>query len=137
MKFCQPHWDKLKDAIKVRGLFDLVAKDGKEAMEQAKGQLEGKEQTLENFDPLMAAHWMIVSNSMEMIKGIGGNPLALMMSDPEHPELECPICYLNYLSAEHDRTCTVADCKKVKGQTFDDWIEKAADGALEVAKTLK
>lgn len=136
MKFCQPHWDRLRHAIQARGLSDLIAKDGAEAAQQMRDDIEGKPKTLDTFDPLMAAHWMIVNNAMEMIKGVGGNPLALMCQDSEHPELECPICHLNFLSAEHDRTCTEPNCKKKRGQTFDDWIDKAADGAAEQAKTM-
>lgn len=136
MKFCQHHWDALKQAIKSRGLFDLVARDGHEALEQAVGELKGEPKTLKNFDPLMSAHWQIVNNAMETLGAIGANPLALMASDPDHPECECPICYLNYLSEEHDRTCTEPTCTKKKGLRFDDWIQKAADGALEYSKTL-
>lgn len=84
----------------------------------------------------MGAHNAIVSNALEMIKSIGQNPLMLMAGDPDHPEWECPICCLNWLSLEHDRTCTEPACKKPKGLTFDDWIDKAADGAMEHIKTL-
>jgi hypothetical protein len=137
MKFCQPHWDQLKAAIKQRGLWDFVARDGNEAISQMKDQLEGKPATIKTFDPLMAAHWMIANNAMSLLKDIGGNPLALMMENSEHPEMECPICHLNAASLEHDRTCTEPNCKKVRGQTFDEWIDKAADGAAQAAAEIK
>lgn len=136
MKFCQSHWEKLRAAIKARGIWDLVAKDGVEALQQAKEELDGKSKNLENFDPLMSAHWAICNNAMATLSKIGSNPLSLLCSDPEHPEWECPICYLNFLSAEHDRTCTDPTCTKKKGQTFDEWIDKAADGAAQVAKSM-
>ena len=137
MKFCQTHWNNLRQAIKARGLWDMVAGSGEEAVQQAKDQLGGKEQTKENFDPLMAAHWTICNNAMDTLKRIGANPLALLTQPPEdHPEWECPLCYLNYLSAEHDRTCMDPNCTKTKGLTFDIWIDKAADGVLEYVKEL-
>ena len=137
MKFCQNHWDKLKDAIKARGIFDFVAGSGEEAVKQMKEQLEGKPEAIERFDPLMAAHWAIANNAIDVLKRIGQSPLIMMAPDPEYPQLECPICCLNFLSAEHDRTCSDPNCKKTKGQTFDGWIDRAADEALEKTKELQ
>jgi hypothetical protein len=137
MKFCRPHWDKLKQAIKSRGLFDLVAGSAEEAMQQAKDQLSGEPQTLKNFDPLMGAHWMILNNAMDMLGKQGINPLFLFGPPPEdHPEWECLLCYLNFQAAEHDRLCTDPKCQRVKGENFDTWIDRAADSMLEVSKTL-
>lgn len=137
MKMCQNHWDKLRQAIIARGLGDLIAASGQEALQQAKEELEGKPKNRQNFDPLMSAHWAICGNAMGLLKDIGANPLVLMTSDPEHPEHECPLCYLNFLSAEHDRTCTDPNCPKQRGMNFEAWIDKAADGAAEIAKDLK
>jgi hypothetical protein len=136
MKFCMPHWEALKKAIAVRGLNDFVSVGGKEALAREVGDLKGEKKTRANFDPLMGAHWTIVNNAMQQITAVGGSPFALMMPNPEHPELECPICHLNFLSAEHDRLCTDPACLKVKGQRFEDWIDKAADGCAEYVKTL-
>lgn len=126
MKFCQPHWDALRKAITNRGLGDFVSKDGTEAMQREVRHLD-KPPEKEHFDPLMGAHWAICNRAMETLSQIGANPLMLMASDPEHPEWECPICCLNWLSAEHDKTCIEPTCQKKKGQTFDDWIESVAD----------
>lgn len=101
-----------------------------------KDQLEGKPETKQNYDPLMSAHWMIVNNAMDTLNQIGTGALILLSPPEDHPEYECPICCLNSLSLEHDRTCTEPNCKKKRGQTFDDWIEKAADGAAEHVKSL-
>ncbi len=136
MKMCQDHWTKLRHAIQARGLGDRVAGSGQEAAKQAIEELEGKPKTRQYYDPLIGAHNSIVCNAMDMLKNLGLNPLPLLCSDPEHPEWECPICYLNYLSEEHDRTCTNPDCTKEKGVHFESWIDKAADGAAEYAKTL-
>lgn len=137
MKFCQTHWDALKKAISVRGLMDFVADGGEECVRRQADQVHsGGRITKENYDPLMAAHWAIAGNAMELLNRNGMTALALMVNDPEHPERECPICYLNWLSSEHDRTCVEPTCTKPKGQTFDDWIDKAADGQAAFVKTL-
>jgi hypothetical protein len=34
MKFCTPHWEQLKQAIKGKGLWDMVSADGKEAVQK-------------------------------------------------------------------------------------------------------
>lgn len=127
MKFCQNHWSALKLAITKRGLGDFVSADGREAIQREISHMQGEPTTKENFDPLMGAHWMIANRAMQTLSAIGANPLALMAENPEHPEYECPICYLNILSAEHDRTCTEPNCNKPKGLTFDDWIDSVAD----------
>lgn len=80
MKFCQPHWERLKGEIKSHGVVDFIAKDGAEALSQVVGQLKGEQQTKRNYDPLMAAHWMIVNRALEC----GG--LYLMTGD------YCPLC---------------------------------------------
>lgn len=79
MKFCQAHWDRLRTAIEIRGLGHLIAPSGAEAMERAAQELDGTA-TDATYDPLMAAHWMIVSRVTEL----GG--LYLMTGD------YCPIC---------------------------------------------
>lgn len=136
MKFCQNHWDKLRAAIKARGLIEFVALDGKEAATQMIGELKGEAKTRKNFDPLMASHWAIANNAMDAAGRMGVNPLGMLMHDPEHPERECPICFLNWICAEHDRQCTNPDCKQQKGMTFDHWIDCAADEMKEKLSKL-
>lgn len=130
MKFCQNHWDKLRAAIEAQGLDSMVPKSGEEACNRMVKQLQGNE-VLNNYDPLMAAHNAILSNAMDTLRYIGGNPFFMMAEHRDHPEWECPICYLNWLSEEHDRTCIEPDCKKPRGLKFDDWVEKAAQGQRE------
>lgn len=136
MKFCHIHWDALRKAITNRGLGDFVSGSGHEAIQREVRSLEGKPEAKEHFDPLMGAHWAIVNRAMELLGQIGGNPLALLASDPEHPEHECPICYLNWLSAEHDKICAEPTCQKPKGLTFDDWIESVADHMKKVVEEM-
>ena len=113
MKFCQPHWQSLRDAIAARGLNHLIAKDGKEAVERMVKEVKGEDKALD-FDPLMSAHWAICGNAIRC----GG--LYLMSGD------YCPLCELNKHAPSEMRT---------EGVTPSDaWIEKAADGALEHAK---
>lgn len=136
MKFCMKHWNALRDAIKIRGMSEFVALDGAQSLEMAKDEMKGVPKTRKNFDPLMASHWAIANNAMTTLANLGQNPLILLTADPEHPEWECPICCLNWLFAEHDRTCTNPECKLQKGITMDHWVDKAADEMAEVLKTL-
>ena len=57
----------------------LIARSGEAAVERARGELDGTA-TDATYDPLMAAHWMIVARITEL----GG--LYLMTGD------YCPIC---------------------------------------------
>ncbi len=84
----------------------------------------------------MSAHFMIMGNAMETIKRIGGDPRILTTANPEHPEWECPICCLNWLSDKHDRICTYKECAKPKGEQFDNWIAFAADAVVKQWKAF-
>lgn len=138
MKFCQKHWGALRQAIQSRGLGDFVAGSGEEALGMTVRDLKGGPATVKSqYDPLMGAHNMIVHNAMSLMQKIGVDPLSLFMSDPEHPEFECPICSLNWHSLNHDRICTDPTCLKERGLQYDDWIEKAAQGSADYLETLK
>ena len=63
MKFCQPHWDALREAIELRGLGHLIAANGREAAARTVADLTGDDD-LANYDPLMDVHWMIASRAM-------------------------------------------------------------------------
>jgi hypothetical protein len=114
MKFCMPHWTKLREAIDVRGMTHLVSQSGMAAMESMVKDLTGQA-TLMDFDPLMSAHNMIVQNTMS-IMGID------VLTQNEDGTDKCPICYLK---AEHARTCTDPHCTA----DYEKWIDLAADGA--------
>lgn len=79
MKFCQPHWDALRAAIDTRGLGHLVSANGRDVHARMVAELEGRAEA-DDFDPLMAAHNMIVSHVMK------GGGLYLLTGD------YCPVC---------------------------------------------
>lgn len=64
MKFCQSHWDALREAIESRGLGHLIAANGREAAARTAAELKGTAD-LSDYDPLMAAHWQIVAVATE------------------------------------------------------------------------
>jgi hypothetical protein len=109
MQFCQPHWDKLRDAIAAEGLADLVACDGAHAVRQIAAEVEQGKRTLATFDPLMGAHWAIVGRIAEHQPGV-------VLIDG------CPICWVQ---DGHERTCTDPACG-VTRETFEEWIPSVA-----------
>lgn len=135
MKFCLPHWDALRAKIDERGLTSLVSEGGAAAAENLVSELDHGT-TIDNFDPLMSAHFSIAGNAMEIAKSVGADPMAMLVGAPDHPEWECPVCFLNWLSDEHDRTCTEPACMKEKGMRFEWMLDRAADDALERWKEL-
>lgn len=114
MKFCQPHWEKLKKAIEVRGL--PIAKDGQEVVKKMSGPA-----TKGNFEALMGAHNVIVANAMQLVGSV-------ILFDNQDGSERCPICYLK--SREHEKDCPES------AKPFEGWIENAANGMAEVYKTL-
>jgi hypothetical protein len=122
MRMCQEHWTKLKTAISERGLDGLVAKTGEQAAAQAMSSLkDGTTKT--NFDPLMAAHNMILSRALDTAG------LELMAQNDDGSD-RCPLCFLN---AAHEAGCKEPDCT----WTYDlTWIPGPADAALAEARRL-
>lgn len=116
MKFCQPHWDELRAALDERGLSHLIAKDGKQAVKNLAAELtEGR--SVENYDPLMAAHNAILNNVMGVV-GIE------VMYPNEDGSDRCPLCFL---TTEHKAGCKDPTCEI---DSYDDWIDRAADDQL-------
>lgn len=138
----------LREAIDARGLTTLVAPDGATAAAQMADQLERGEATPTNYDPLMTAHWAIVTNAFEAIKEADGPVLYLMAADnvPEDPvegygpEYDgrtwprCPLCYLNLA---HEVSCAHDGCVLDRVRGYDHWIERAADEQVEAWKEIK
>lgn len=79
MRICPAHWGKLSDAIRSRGLWPLVARNGQEALQRAVDELEHKADK-SSYDPLADCCWMIYGQALKM----GG--LYLMTGD------YCPVC---------------------------------------------
>lgn len=74
---CLPHWGALRDGVKSRGMWQLVASSGAEASAMMAAELKGEPT---GFDPLMSANWAIFAAALEF----GG--LAMMAGD------HCPLC---------------------------------------------
>lgn len=145
MKFCLPHWTKMRAAIEARGMTPLVAENGQSAIANLADELQ-RGQTLDNFDPLMAMHWNIVNNVMEKL---GQNAFYLLGAEdaPEDPiDVEkitaadapalrvkyagktwprCPLCYINIA---HEFTCDGSKpCDLPRENGYDIAIEWSAD----------
>lgn len=143
MRFCQEHWDPLREAIDERGLMGFVPDNGEQAMKQMVDEMETGTTTVDNFDPLMGAHWAIATNAMKIL-GEQGGPQAVMylMAGPDVPEdpvkgydgyegrtwPRCPLCYLNLA---HEVSCNGEGCTLDKERGFDWMIGRAADEQLE------
>lgn len=79
-KWCQPHWDMLREGVEEQGLSDLVSANGEIAVMKTAGELQGADD-LSTFDPLMRCFWMIENRILDLAG------LAAM-----HPDFGCPIC---------------------------------------------
>jgi hypothetical protein len=109
MKFCQPHWDKLRAALKERGVDHLGAKTGEQAIADMSADFDGRER---EYDPLMDCHWMITNRALES----GG---LYLMGAKEDGSQYCPVC-----EAE------------AHGVPVDSWINGAADAGLAHCREL-
>jgi hypothetical protein len=116
VKFCQPHWDTLRAAIKDRGLSALIAESGQQAVSNMASELSDGP-TIDNFDPLMSAMWAIIGNLST------NNPGVLFMDG-------CPLCYAN---RDHARGCTDPACTD-RAAYYDRWIGRAADDQVAAWK---
>lgn len=118
MKFCTDHWTALREAIDKRGLTAWIAESGEQATRNLLSeQTEGR--TIDNFDPLMAAHNAIMANTLWIV-----DPPARRLLTTD----ECPICYCNREDPANAGGSRVHD--------YDVWIDKAADDALKVWQEL-
>lgn len=142
MNICQDHWDRLREAIKARGLGALISDGGERAAQVMARAISEVEPSVDNFDPLLNAWGAIGSNTMSAIQSFGGNPLVLMVPEGqghEEPYPRCGICYLNWMMDKHDEVCTNPDCQKPKGEAahYDWMIDRAADDQVELWKSLQ
>lgn len=120
VKFCLPHWERLRAAINERGLTSLIARGGAAAAERTTDEFKGTA-TDATYDPLMACHWMITNRALE---GLGLYVLTTKEDGSEY----CPICEV---LRRHPDPCP-------NGCTGDDveryFINGPADAALEYVK---
>jgi hypothetical protein len=107
MKMCQPHWDKLRQAIKDRGIYFLVAGSSEQAISNIVADLKGEPS---DYDPLMDCHWMITKRALELWG------LQLMWTKEDGTDY-CPVC-------EAER----------HGATESIWIDGPADSALKFCR---
>lgn len=141
MKMCQKHWDALREAITARGLSALVAEDGHRAATNVVDELKNG-RTLDNYDPLMAAHWALVGNCMETLgRTAGPQAVAAVMFDHD-PSGGCPLCALNdafnsRMGPDGRCTCGCGDPRVATRDQYDAWIDRAADDQVEAWKALK
>ena len=102
MRFCQPHWKALREAIDKRRLGDFISDSPSEVANEMRVQLEGKENPDSPYDPLMGATNMVYGRAIEL----GG--LYLLQGDL------CPVCE----AVKH-------------GSTESYWIDGPADAILK------
>jgi hypothetical protein len=114
MKICAGHWTQLRTAIDTRGLTNLVAESGEQATRNLASELDHGS-TIDNFDPLMAAHNAIMGNAMSAVQP--GLLMTMMQGD------NCPICWLK----ANDPT----------PYDYDQWIDLAADDALTAWQAMR
>lgn len=118
MRMCAPHWEKLRAAIKARGIDHIGAKNSVEAHANMVAELEGQSS---NYDPLMSCHWMITNQALRM----GG---LYLMTQKEDGSEYCPICEaLLHMTPSEGTT---------KEQQEKSWIDGPADAALEECRKL-
>lgn len=102
MKFCQDHWDELREKIIENGLGHLISKSGEEAMAKLRPD--------RNFifpDPLLDAHNRLIGRAMEAFG------LWIMSPDDAGNE-RCPMCELN-------KTASVNMVPPVPYKTFSEF----------------
>jgi hypothetical protein len=110
MQFCQPHWDALRNAIKARGIYGLVAKSGEQAVQDIADQFNG---TASPFDPLMNAHWAIAGRVTQAVGLAALGPV-------------CPLCIVEKAGLDQESRHGAAQ----------QWVESCADYQLEQARKL-
>lgn len=126
MKFCQPHWEKLRAAIDERGLTHLVAHGGEQAARNLVAETRDGP-SIQTFDPLMAAHNAIWFHAMQTPVG-----MALMFANEDGSQ-RCPICFPR---DEHAKGCPGPPECAITPASFESWIDLAADDAKHAAEEL-
>jgi hypothetical protein len=116
MQICQIHWDKLRAAIKDRGIDHLGAKNAKQAYDDMEKQVLS---IPSDYDPLMSCNWMIQSKGLKM----GGLYIMGQKDDGSH---YCPICEAIVHKPDDAEVQWVEDY----------WIQGPADAALEECRKL-
>lgn len=66
LKWCQPHWDSLRNAIQQKGMFEFVSKGGAAAASAMVEELKGENVDACGFDPLMRAWSMTIRSASNL-----------------------------------------------------------------------
>lgn len=81
---CQSHWDMLRDEVAAQGMANMVSANGEIVAMRMAAELQGAEDSVEDFDPLVRCWFMIMSRTLDLV----GLPALT-------EEFGCPICFLN------------------------------------------
>lgn len=115
MKFCQPHWDRLREEIDANGLSGFVARDGEQAAQQLADEAQGINDQDAAPDPLMRAHWMILDRAIKQ-----GGPYILTGD-------YCPLCELEKHTEEKAASWIIACCASLRAYFIEKgWIKEPA-----------
>lgn len=87
MKMCMPHWEMCREAVTDRGMYGLVLKSGKAAVDNIVEELQGGEPA---FDPLMSLNNHFWGEALRC----GGLYLMGQNETGENGGHYCPICEL-------------------------------------------
>lgn len=91
MKFCEKHWEAVKEAAHIRGMSHLVKCTEESALRHLEGLLTG-ERCTEECDPVLAVHNMIILNAL---KALNVTPMIigpLVVIDTSQAPCDCPLC---------------------------------------------
>lgn len=139
MRMCANHWAKLRAAIDNRGLSALVAETGEQAARNLISEVQDG-RSIDNFDPLMNAYMAIITNCLSKL-----GPGIMLFAKPGDGD-NCPLCAMNAASRDlWDRAqanggkcpCGCGEPAPAEPQSYDGWIDFAADDQAEAWKAMK
>lgn len=87
MKTCQAHWDMYREAIKLYGMEDLIAKNGQEAASRLEDESRNGRDSA-NFEPLMGMDFHFAQHALQA----GGLRMMGQNEDGSNEGHYCPIC---------------------------------------------
>lgn len=119
MKFCAPHWQKMRDAVRERDMERFIARSPEAAMRRLHDEMTGTAAP-DDFDPLMWMNNILWSKLLEL----GG--INLMMPNEDGSD-RCPLCFMN---EAHKAACEVPDCTYTHDIAID-WAANAAKAYVD------
>lgn len=149
MRFCEDHWQRIREEVKRQGMADLISPSGKVAATRDVANLTNQgRRTLATFDPLMGAHWGIVTNVFDYLRRAGGDPLYILTANNEADESHtsrssfteedgghyCPLCEIGLL---HEDSCNDPRCTLPKKDGYAWMIERAVSEEKKTWERLR